>query len=394
LRVVCIIPARGGSKGIPRKNLALVGGRPLVTRAIGAALAARRVDAVVVSTDDTEIAAVARSAGARVIDRPARLSGDAAGSESALLHTLDLLGAEPEVTVMVQCTSPFIDPADLDAAIDQVLTGAADTVLSGLETHEFQWRADEFQGVTGVGHDPAHRPRRQDRPPHYRETGAFYVMRTAGLREHRHRFFGRIGVQPVPAAHAIEVDDLAELELVRAVAAVADRPEPLDVDAVVTDFDGVHTDDRALVDQDGRESVAVSRSDGMGVALLRRAGIPLLILSTEVNPVVAARARKLGVPVLHGLEDKAAALRKWLADTGLDPARVAYAGNDVNDLGCLALVGWPVAVPDAHPRVLAAARVILTRPGGVGAVRELCERVLAARAAQARLNQDQEDVQI
>ncbi|WP_119728649.1 acylneuraminate cytidylyltransferase [Thermomonospora amylolytica] len=379
MRVVCVIPARGGSKGIPRKNLALVGGRPLVARAVKSALAAPHVDVVAVSTDDDEIALVARAAGAQVIRRPDDLSGDTASSESALLHALDQLDGEPEVTVMVQCTSPFIDPADLDAAVRRVLDGEADSVFSGLETHEFQWRSIGARGVTGVGHDPAHRPRRQDRAPHYRETGAFYVMRTAGLREHRHRFFGRIDVQPVPTAHAVEVDEPADLELVRAIAQIADEPEPLDVDAVVTDFDGVHTDDRAYVDQDGRETVAVSRGDGMGVARLRKAGVPMLILSTEINPVVAARARKLGVPVLHGQADKATALRKWLADEGLDPARVAYVGNDVNDLGCLALVGWPIAVPDAHPGVLAAARVTLTRPGGAGAVRELCERVLAAR---------------
>ncbi|REE98387.1 acylneuraminate cytidylyltransferase [Thermomonospora umbrina] len=381
MRVVCVIPARGGSKGISRKNLALVGGRPLVVRAVHAALAAPRVDAVVVSTDDAEIATVASAAGARVVIRPDELSGDTASSESALLHTLDEVGGDPEVTVMVQCTSPFIDPADLDAAVGLVLDGAADSVFSGLETHEFQWCSAGADGVTGVGHDPARRPRRQDRAAHFRETGAFYVMRTDGLRAHRHRFFGRIDVRPVPTAHAIEVDEPADLELVRAIAVVADRVEPIDVDAVVTDFDGVHTDDRAFVDQDGRESVAVSRGDGMGVALLRRAGVPLLILSTEVNPVVAARARKLGVPVLHGVEDKATVLRKWLADEGLDPARVAYVGNDVNDLGCLAMVGWPVAVPGSHPDVLSAARVTLTRPGGAGAVRELCERVLAAREA-------------
>lgn len=177
----------------------------------------------------------------------------------------------------------------------------------------------------------------------------------------------------------MEVDTPADLDLVRALAPVVDAPAPLDVDAVVTDFDGVHTDDLAHVDQDGREAVSVSRSDGMGVRLLREAGVPFCILSTEVNPVVRARAEKLRVPVTHGLSDKRSALRKWISDEGLDPARVAYVGNDVNDLGCLAEVGWPIAVPDSHPEVLAAARLVLSRPGGSGAVREVCERVLAAR---------------
>ena len=115
------------------------------------------------------------------------------------------------------------------------------------------------------------------------------------------------------------------------------------------------------------------------VGRLRRAGVPLLILSTETNPVVAARAAKLGVPCVHGVEDKVTAMEKWVADVGVPLDRVAYLGNDVNDLACMARVGWPVAVPGAHPRVLALAKTVLHRPGGDGAVRELSERVLAAR---------------
>ncbi|MEV0313976.1 N-acetylneuraminate synthase family protein [Nonomuraea fuscirosea] len=384
MRVLAVVPARGGSAGVPLKNLALVGGVPLVTRAVRACRRAELIDQVVVSTDHDGIAATAREAGAVVVERPAELSGATASSESALLHALDALGEDPEVVVLVQCTSAFIDPADLSAAVRKVLDGEADSVVSGLPTHEFLWTA----GGAGVNHDPAVRPRRQDREPEFRENGAFYVMRTSGLREHGHRFFGAVAVQPVPARHGIEIDDPEDLELVRALAPFVDAPEPIDVDAVITDFDGVHTDDRAYVDSEGREMVLVSRSDGMGVSLLRRSGVKVLVMSTEQNPVVAARARKLGVPVLQGLADKRTVLRDWLTIEGLDPARVAYVGNDVNDLGPMGEVGWPVATPDAHPRVRAAARVVLTRPGGDGAVRELCDRVVAARpeppAAAAR----------
>ncbi|MFS1299129.1 N-acetylneuraminate synthase family protein [Streptosporangium longisporum] len=375
MRVLAVVPARGGSVGVPLKNLAAVGGSPLVARAVRACVRAELIDEVVVSTDHQGIAEAAREAGATVIDRPDDLSGATASSESAVLHVLDHLPETPDVVVLVQCTSAFIDPADLDTAITRVLDGHADVVFSGLETHEFLWSA----AGDGVNHDPAHRPRRQDREPHFRETGAFYVMRAQGLREQGHRFFGTVAVQPVSPHHAIEVDTPEDLEIVRALAPFVDRPEPIDVDAVITDFDGVHTDDRAYVDQDGREMVAVSRSDGMGISLLRRSGVKLMIMSTEHNPVVAARARKLGVPVLQGLTDKRTVLRDWLAIEGIDPARVAYVGNDVNDLGPMNDVGWPITVPDAHPRVRAAARTVLTRPGGAGAVRELCDRVLAAR---------------
>ena len=382
MQVVAVVPARAGSKGVPGKNLQTVGGRSLVERAAAAALAAPSVDEVVVSTDSADIAAAAAGAGARALHRPPHLAGDAASSESAVLHALDVLGGEePQVTVLVQCTSPFIDPADVDAAVRQVLDGSADVVFSAVATHEFLWRADrEAAGeVHGVNHDARARPRRQDRAPDLRETGAFYAMRTAGLRAAGHRFFGRTAVVRVPALHAVEIDVPEDLALARALAPLVDRAEPVDVDAVVTDFDGVHTDDTLTVDSAGLETVRVSRTDGMGVQLLRRAGVPVLVLSTETNPVVAARARKLQVPVLQGQTDKATALEGWLDERGLDPARVAYLGNDVNDLACLALVGWPVAVADAHPEIRRAARLVLSRRGGCGAVRELCDAVLDAR---------------
>ena len=382
---VAVIPARGGSKGIPRKNLRRVGGIPLVARAITNALAATRIDRVVVSTDDAEIAAVAREWGAEVVERPSGISGDTSGSESALEHALDVLsarGVRPGILAFVQATSPFIDPRDLDAAVGRVAAGEYDSVFSAVESWGFLWRTG-VEGATGINHDLRTRPRRQDRELEYLETGAFYVMDAAGFRDAHHRFFGRIGVAVVPEFTAVEIDTLEQLELANAIAPrvspLTDRQSgapDLRVDAVVTDFDGVHTDDTVLIGQDGQEFVTVSRSDGMGVARLREAGIPVLVLSTETNAVVSARARKLGVEVIQGSGDKAAALVDWASDRGIPLGRIAYLGNDLNDLRCLDVVGWPVAVPGAHPRVLSAARLVLASPGGGGAVRELADIVL------------------
>jgi YrbI family 3-deoxy-D-manno-octulosonate 8-phosphate phosphatase len=385
LGALVVIPARGGSQGVPLKNLADVGGTSLVGRAIVSALAAPGVTRVVVSTDHPGIAAEARRHGADVVERPATLSDATATSESAVLHALDALADDLPVTVLLQCTSPFVDPADLGEAVVRVLAGEADVVLAAAPTHDFQWVVADGL-VRPVGHSLDHRPRRQDRLPHFRETGAFYAMRTSGLREAGTRFFGRVALQAVDARTAIEIDEQADLEAARVLAAgghQGDESEALDVDALVTDFDGVHTDDHAYVDGAGVESVRVHRGDGMGVDLLRRAQVPLLILSTERNPVVRARADKLGVDVLHGIADKAAALDEWISVNRLDPDRVAYVGNDVNDLGAMARIGWPVAVADAHPRVRAAARLVLDRRGGDGAVREVCDRIVAARAPRS-----------
>jgi YrbI family 3-deoxy-D-manno-octulosonate 8-phosphate phosphatase len=393
-----IIPARGGSRGLPGKNVARVGGVPLIARAVRAALGAQRIGQVVVTTDDDAIAEAARSAGAEVVMRPAELAGSEASSESALLHAIGVLSdagdGEPRpagdraITVFLQATSPFIDPADLDAAIARVESRDRDVVFGAAPTHMFLWREVGGRAV-GVNHEMSHRPRRQDREPEYVETGAFYVFRTDGFVRARHRFFGRVGIQPVHPDHAIEIDDAADLARVRALAPHVDRRlagpgdprHPLiDVDALVTDFDGVHTDDTAAVDELGRESVRISRADGAGIARLRDAGIPVLILSAEANPVVARRAEKLGVDCLHGVSAKGVALAEWAAARGIRLDRIAYLGNDRGDVPALELVGWPVVVPDAAPDALAEARHVLRRPGGHGAVREIADLILAARA--------------
>ena len=382
VETIAIIPARGGSKGVPGKNVARVGGVPLVVRAVRAAHASGAVDLVVVSTDDEAIAAAARDAGARVIARPADISGDTASSESALLHALDVLaddGIAPRVTAFLQATSPFIPADALGAGIAAVRGGRADSAFSARESYEFVWRRDADSAASALGHDAAHRPRRQEREPHYVETGAFYVFTTDGFRRARHRFFGRTEIVEVPEATSIEIDDPAQLRTAQALAHLVAPAEPIAATVVVTDFDGVHTDDSAWVDAAGTEHVRVSRSDGMGVALLRRAGVPMLILSTEQNAVVRARAEKLQVEVVHGVADKASVLRQWADDRGVDLAETAYLGNDVNDLAAMALVGWPIAVADAQPEVVAAARIVLMRRGGDGAVRELADRILAAR---------------
>ncbi|MFE4048366.1 cytidylyltransferase domain-containing protein [Streptomyces sp. YIM B13518] len=388
-RVLAVIPARGGSKGVPAKNLAPVGGAPLVARAVRECRAARHVTDVVVSTDDQAIAAAARQAGAEVVLRPAAIAGDTATSEAAVLHAMDaheaLHGAPVDVVLLVQCTSPFLLGEDVDSVAAAVVDRGADTAVTVAPFHGFVWRdADDgaIGGGYGVNHDKAFRPRRQDRPQDLLETGAAYAMDAAGFREHGHRFFGRTELVRTDPARVLEIDDPHDLARARALAPLfdADRPGALptadDIDAVVLDFDGTQTDDRVLIDSDGREFVSVHRGDGLGIAALRRSGLKLLVLSTEQNPVVAARARKLKLPVLHGIDRKDLALKQWCEEEGIAPERVLYVGNDVNDLPCFALVGWPVAVASAHDVVRGAARAVTTLPGGDGAIREIAGWIL------------------
>jgi 3-deoxy-D-manno-octulosonate 8-phosphate phosphatase (KDO 8-P phosphatase) len=142
---------------------------------------------------------------------------------------------------------------------------------------------------------------------------------------------------------------------------------------VAFDFDGVFTDNMVYVSQDGTESVRCFRGDGLGLGRLARDGIAAAIISTETNPVVTARGRKLGIRCVQGCADKSAALKGLAAELGFSLAQVAFVGNDINDLECLQAAGLPIVVRDAHPDVLSVAAYRTNAPGGRGAVREVCD---------------------
>jgi 3-deoxy-D-manno-octulosonate 8-phosphate phosphatase (KDO 8-P phosphatase) len=154
---------------------------------------------------------------------------------------------------------------------------------------------------------------------------------------------------------------------------------------VAFDFDGVFTDNTVYVSQDGTEMVRCSRSDGFGLRRIEALGLITLIISTEKNPVVAARSAKLQIRCIHGCDDKARVLLQVLSERCIQPTQAAYVGNDINDLECLRLVGFPVAVADAYPEVKAIAAYETRRQGGYGAVREICDLIATIKAAPAAL---------
>lgn len=216
-----VILARGGSKGVPGKNLREVGGVSLVGRAVRAAVQADSQAAVYVSTDDAAIASEARAHGARIIDRPAEIADDTASSEAGWLHALGPIRADfPQIErlMFLQCTSPFITPGDIDACLDAMETAGADCALSVVEDHSFLWTRDAAGLGVGQNHDyRTQRKRRQDLPPQYRENGAIYCVDVAAFEATGQRFCGKVALCPVDQP-PFEIDSLADLELAEALA--------------------------------------------------------------------------------------------------------------------------------------------------------------------------------
>lgn len=387
MQSIAVIPARGGSKGIPGKNVKPLAGRPLVAHTIDAARRARHVDAVFVSTDAPEIAAVAEAHGARVIWRPAELSGDSASSESALLHALDVLDEEGELhaplLTFLQCTSPLTRAEDIDGAIEKLEAERADTCLAVTRFHYFLWE-EVAGGARGINHDKSIRELRQQRKPQYLEAGSIYVMSIAGFRAAKHRFFGKTALFEVPPETLAEIDDPIDFEIAALKLELLRRREmaarlPRDLRVIAMDFDGVFTDNGVYLDESGREQVRCHRGDGLGLERLRLSGYQLVIVSKERNQVAGARAKKLSIPIHFGVDDKLPLLERWLAERGLDLAQTIYVGNDTNDVECLQAAACGVVVADAHPSAKAAANLVLTAPGGRGALRELSDLILEQR---------------
>lgn len=204
-----IIPARGGSKGVPKKNIRSVGGKPLIAHSILAAKEAQSVNKVFVSTDNDEISEVSKKYGAEIVLRPTDISGDTASSESALLHALESLGKSqgylPECFVFMQCTSPFTVSADIDGAVEKVTSKGADSVFTGTKFYHFVWKEGPM-GAEGINHDKFIRLRRQDIEPQYQETGAIYAFKTRQFLKAKHRFFGNIQIQEVPFERSLDID--------------------------------------------------------------------------------------------------------------------------------------------------------------------------------------------
>ena len=213
---IAIIPARGGSKGIPGKNIKSLGGKPLIAHSILDTMEAQQVDRIYVTTDDAEIAQVSTDYGAKIIHRPAELANDTASSESALIHALTEIeksGINPELIVFLQCTSPLRTGLDIDRAIEQMRSENADSLLSVSPSHRFLWHKVDNEAQS-INYDYRHRPRRQDLNPQYMENGSIYIFKPWVLKELNNRLGGKISLFVMDEDQNWEIDSLQDFQYI------------------------------------------------------------------------------------------------------------------------------------------------------------------------------------
>lgn len=217
MKVLALIPARGGSKGLPGKNIKEMLGKPLIAYTIEQAKQSATISKVCVSTDDKEIAKIAEMYGAEVLWRPAEISGDTASSESALLHALDALKSEqdyePDLVCFLQCTSPLRKPDDIDNAVNKLMSEGSDSLLTVSPSHRFLWRNGP-NGAEAINYNFKHRPRRQDMESQYVENGSFYLFRPTIIKDERNRLGGKITLYVMDEAASHEIDSHLDFAIV------------------------------------------------------------------------------------------------------------------------------------------------------------------------------------
>jgi len=398
--VLALIPARGGSKGIPRKNIRDFAGAPLIAYSIAAGLQAQHVTRVIVSTDDEEIAAVAREWGAETpFLRPAEFAQDDTTDlpvfQQALAWLAEHENYHPDFVVQLRPTSPVRPVGLIDETIELMLANhEADCVRGVVPSGQNPFKMwlingdgqlDPLLKVAGVS-EPYNAPR-QALPQTYWQTGHIDTIRATSILEKRSLTGDVVLPLLIDPLYTVDIDTIEDFQnsarlisdpRIKAVDPLKSRRTfPAKISHIIMDFDGVLTDDKVHVDQDGRESVRCSRSDGYGISLLKRkSDIQPMILSRESNPVVTARARKLEIEVFQSVLQKDQAIQTLIHERHLNPNELIYVGNDLNDLVVLPLVGYFVCPSDAQPDVLRQADLVLNCAGGKGAVRELITIIL------------------
>ncbi|XP_075711750.1 N-acylneuraminate cytidylyltransferase [Rhinoderma darwinii] len=376
--LAAVVLARGGSKGIPLKNIKKLSGKPLIAWVLRAALDSDAFDSVWVSTDSDEIEKVAKDYGAQVHRRSADVSKD---NTSSLETIQEFLQHHPEVDIVgnIQATSPCLHPEDLIQVVDMIRAQGYDSVFSVVRHHLFRWREVEAAGEAAVPENlnPACRPRRQDWRGELYENGSFYFatkeLIVRGLLQG-----GKMAYYEMKPEHSIDIDidldwPIAEQRVKRF--GYFGKGTPTEVKLLVCNIDGCLTDGRVYVNQE-HEIISYNVRDLDGMRMLQDNGVTVRLISERnISPALVS-SLNLQCEVQTNVPDKMAVLRSWMSEMGLSLNKAAYMGCSSSDVECLKLVGTSGVPADASTAAKMSDSFICTRGGGRGAVQEFAEHII------------------
>lgn len=381
--IVSIIPARGGSKGVPRKNLKNLLGKPLIAYSIEQSSLSRYIDQTIVSTEDTEISEVSKKYGAKVMMRPKQLADDTTPTEPVLINVLEQLskeGVNPDFVVLLQPTSPIRRKNDIDNSIKMLIDNCGDSLLSVRENTSFFWSRDGEP----LNYNYKSRPRRQDKQWELVENGSIYITRKEILLKSQNRLGGHILTYIMPEWASYEIDTLFDFDIVKY---IAEKKFPLNnnvdkIKLVFFDVDGVFTDGSVYVDSNGRETLKFSRIDGKGIELLIQAGINIAVVTSEETEIVKKRMEKLGIThVFTGIQNKETIYEFLKKELAICDDEIACCGDDIGDLSVLKKAGFAACPHNAVDDIKHECHHVSSFCGGSGFVREICEMLIKSKKA-------------
>ena len=386
-KIVSVIPARGGSKGIPRKNIKLLAGKPLIAYTIEQALRSQYIDEVYVSTEDSTINKISEKFGAMVIKRPAELASDNISSDSVLLHFAKNI--DFDILVFLQCTSPLTLFFDMDNAIKLLIDKKYNSVLSVCEDHGgflcggFLWD----RNGNSINYDYRNRPRRQDIENVYRENGAIYVTTKKDLLMSKNRLNGRIGLYIMPRIRSFEIDDKEDFKLMEKIIKVLQKEQipkkkVKNISLIIFDVDGVFTDGKVYLNKKGEEMLKFSRIDGKGIELIKGRGIRTAIITSEDSEIVRKRMEKLRIDDIYiGIKDKLEIYDKLKNIYNLKDENICFCGDDLQDLNLIKQAGFSACPKNAQEEIKRYSIYISEFFGGDGFVRDVCNIILNQKEA-------------
>lgn len=384
-KILALIPARGGSKGILRKNIRNLNGLPLIAHNIKAGMNSKYVSDIYVSTEDEEIAEISKKYGAKIIKRPQEFASDTASSESVLLHFAD--NVDFDILVFMQCTSPLTLSLDIDEALKLFFEKGYDSVLSVTNDHGgflcggFTWDEDG----QSVNYDYKNRKRRQDEKLKYRENGAIYIMTKENLVKHKNRLHGNIGLYVMPYHRSYEIDEYEDLLFLNRIMpsiskfgmSSINEKKIKDIKCLLFDVDGIFTDGSVYLDKEGKEMLKFSRIDGKGIELAKKKNYITGIITSENSQIIKKRMEKLKIDEIHiGTGDKLKVYEKIKEKYNLADKQIAFCGDDIQDISVLKKAGLSICPKDAQSEVRKYCDVALNKKGGNRFVRAVVDFVV------------------